>query len=391
MRRELAKLGVVMSDSLGFQNDYALAVTQAFAREHHVEKISDLGRAVPPPRAAFSHEFVERRDGLRGLARAYALPGLLDAAAMEHALAFEAVARDRADLTDVYTTDAKIDRLRLRVLTDDRGYFPSYDAVILARAAVAAEKPALWNRVMKLAGSLDAATVRRWNARVDLDGASARAAVNDDRAAPAPAWRTEVPLRAREHALLVGVALTIATLLGVPLGILAYRRPRVGRALLVVSGAVQTIPSLALLCFLIPVTGIGTTSALVALCLYGLLPIVENTLLGLTSIDPGLLEMARALKLTPGQRLRHVELPLASRAILSGIRTSAVIGIGTATLAALIGAGGFGATITAGLAVNDPRLIWAGALPAAAMALAVQGMFSILTFVVIPRGLRRSS
>ena len=390
MRAGLEKNGLVMSESLGFRNDYALAVTKDFARGQDLVTIADLARAGDFARPAFSYEFIERRDGLRGLAEVYGLHGLLATPGMEHALAFEALTNGRANVMDVYTTDAKIDRLGLKVLRDDKNFFPRYDAVILARRPWVEAHPQLWARLGKLAGTLSAKTVRGWNARVDLDGLDARAAIGAAAHQDPPSWWSEVERRAQEHALLVGVALVISIAFGIPLGVLAYYFPRVGRVILIGSGTIQTIPSLALLCFLIPVTGIGTRSALVALCLYGLLPIVSNTLLGLQSIDPGLLEMARALKLTVWQRLWHIELPLASRAILAGVRTSAVIGIGTATLAALIGAGGFGATIMAGLAVNDVRLIWAGALPAAGMALVVQALFAGLGMIVIPRGLRGS-
>ncbi len=150
----------------------------------------------------------------------------------------------------------------------------------------------------------------------------------------------------------------------------------------------QTIPALALLCFFIPLLGTGTKPALLALFVYGLLPIVRNTVAGLDDIAPALRESAIALGLGPWTRLVRVDLPLASRTILAGIRTSAVIAVGGATLAAFIGAGGFGAPITTGLNLDDTNLILEGAIPAALFALVVEGLFTLLDRTIIPRGLR---
>jgi len=154
-------------------------------------------------------------------------------------------------------------------------------------------------------------------------------------------------------------------------------------------GVIQTIPSLALLAFLIPLLQqIGTLPALVALFLYALLPIVRNTYTGLSDIPPHLKESALVLGLPPLARLRLIELPLASRAILGGIKTAAVINVGTATIAAFIGAGGFGERIATGLALNDHGLLLAGAIPAALLALGVQTLFELLDRWLVPAGLR---
>jgi osmoprotectant transport system permease protein len=158
--------------------------------------------------------------------------------------------------------------------------------------------------------------------------------------------------------------------------------------LLPAAGVVQTIPSLALLAFLIPFLGIGAGPALVALFLYGLLPIVRNTYTGLTTIAPGLRESAEVLGLTPRARLVRIELPMAAPSILAGVQTSAVINVGTATLAALIGAGGLGEPILSGIQLRDTTLILEGAIPAALLALAVQAGFDLLERALVPRGLR---
>jgi osmoprotectant transport system permease protein len=191
-----------------------------------------------------------------------------------------------------------------------------------------------------------------------------------------------------EHLALVGLSLSAAVVLALPLGILAARRPRLGQAVFAVLGILQTIPSLALLVFLIPLLGIGWKPAILALFLYSLLPIVRNTYTGLHDIPGPLRESAEALGLPPFARLKLVELPLAARSILAGIKTSAVINVGTATLGALIGAGGYGEPILTGIRLNDTASILEGAVPAALLALLVQGLFELAERAVVPRGLR---
>ena len=154
-------------------------------------------------------------------------------------------------------------------------------------------------------------------------------------------------------------------------------------------GLIQTVPSLALLVFMIPLLGIGAGPAIAALFLYSLLPIVRSTHAGLTGISPQLRESAEALGLPPGATLRLVELPLASRSILSGVQTAAVINVGTATLGALIGAGGYGQSILTGIRLADTRIILEGAVPAALLALLVQGLFELLERALVPKGLRQ--
>ncbi|MGE0747508.1 MAG: ABC transporter permease, partial [Rhodospirillales bacterium] len=199
---------------------------------------------------------------------------------------------------------------------------------------------------------------------------------------------TRVWRRTVEHLRLVAVSLAAAILVAVPLGIVAARRPRMGQALLAAVGVIQTIPSLAILVFMIPLLGIGGPPAIVALFLYSLLPIVRNTYAGLHDVPPSLRESADAMGLNPGARLRLVELPLAARSILAGIKTAAVINVGTATLGALIGAGGYGQPILTGIRLDDVGLILEGAVPAAVLALLVQGMFEVAERRIIPRGLR---
>src|SRR5204863_2652599 len=181
---------------------------------------------------------------------------------------------------------------------------------------------------------------------------------------------------AMPHSALVFGSLLIPVAIGVPLVITAWRWPRSAAALLGAVGILQTVPSLALLAFLIAlVGGIGLLPAVLALFLYALLPIVRNTHAGLATVSRGLADAASSLGMTPAQCLRHVQLPLAMPTLLAGVKTAAVINVGTATMAAFIGAGGFGERIVAGLAVNDSTAMLAGALPAAVLALVVQALF----------------
>lgn len=394
IQKALAPLGLFMSKPLGFNNTYALAVNADFARKHHLKTISDLARKADEARVGFSSEFMSRADGYSALSRRYGIRFTETPQSLEHSLAYQAIADGRVDVVDAYSTDAKIDKLGLVVLEDDRHFFPRYEAVMLARLQFLDAHPKEWRALEALESSLDEPSVRKLNAAVDIEKKSFQEAVSHYRGVEVKSgtdfqqMRDRLWLRTREHVFLVAVALFFSILIGIPLGILATHQRVLGQAILLLSGTIQTIPSLALLCFLVPLSGIGTKSALIALCLYGLLPVVMNTFIGLQSIDPGLLEVTRALKLSSWQSLWRIRLPLASRNILAGIRTSAVIGIGTATLAALIGAGGYGAIIVSGLAINDTNLILMGAIPAALMALVAHGLFEILEAFAVPRGLR---
>ncbi len=391
----LSEMGLIMSPPLGFNNTYALAITAEVAREHLIKSISDLARLGPKLKAGFSHEFMTRADGYRALTAHYDLKFKTPPDSVDHTLSYEAVANRVVDVIDVYSTDAKIEKLNLVVLEDDLRFFPIYEAVFLARKGFVQRHPDLWSKLSSLKGTIDERNMRLLNAGVDLEGKSFAAVIKTYRgdkstllpsgdSVEARVWR-----RTKEHFFLVISALIVAILIGVPLGILATRHRGIGQSILMLSGLIQTIPSLALLCFLIPVFGIGTVPALVALCLYGLLPVVLNTFTGIRAIEPGLMEMSHALGLTPLDRLLRLELPLASRSILAGVRTSAIIGIGTATLAALIGAGGYGVPIVSGLATNNMSSILTGAIPAAVMALLAHGVFEILELSIIPKGLRK--
>jgi osmoprotectant transport system permease protein len=295
---------------------------------------------------------------------------------------------------DLYSTDAKIARFHIRVLDDDRQFFPAYDALLLHRADAPARFPAAFEAFRTLEGRIDAASMVRLNARAEIDkipfaqvageylGRSAQGARTLWSALFAPDFGRLLA----EHLGLVFGSLAVAAVIGVPLGMLAARSRVLAQPVLVLTGLIQTLPSLALLAFLIPLTGtIGVWPALIALFLYALLPIARNTHAGLVQVPKGLLQAGTALGLTSRQILAHVKLPLALPTIMAGVKTSAVINVGTATIAAFIGAGGFGERISQGLALNDHTVLLAGALPAAALALAVHALFEAVEWTCLPR------
>lgn len=404
IREELAKLGLDYAVPLGFSNSYALATTQARARELSLRTLSDL-RGHPDIGIALSQEFLGRSDGWPGLAARYRLPQR--PTGIDHGIAYEALASGRIAVTDIYTTDAKIAELGLIVLQDDIGYFPRYDAVLLHRADLPARAPAAWQQIAALEGRIDTDRMIRMNGEAELRGRPFAAIAADfvDGRLPDAAGHggQRAGLRERlfgpdfarlthEHVSLVAVSLGIAVLLGVPLGAAAAARRRLGPWVFAAVGMLQTIPSLALLAVLIPLLGrIGTIPAIVALSLYALLPIVRNTATGLEQVPVGLRQAGIALGLTPAQRWRHIDLPLALPVALAGIKTAAVLTVGTATIAAFIGAGGYGERIAQGLALNDSTMLLAGAIPAAALALLTQALFEVAERLTLGRRGGRSA
>ncbi|MGE5641141.1 MAG: glycine betaine ABC transporter substrate-binding protein [Clostridia bacterium] len=382
----LRPLGLQASIPLGFSNSYALGMRRAQAEQLKLRTLSDLAGA-PRLRLGLSHEFLGRRDGWPGLKAAYRLPQEAPRG-LDHGLAYEALAAGEVDVIDLYTTDAKIERFDIAVLEDDKHFFPPYDAVLLHRVGTEL-KP-----LQRLEGKIDAATMRKLNARAEIDKvpfAGVAAEFLGGAAGRRPAGLLEAVFAPdfgrllTEHLALVFGSLAAAIAGGIPLGLLAARSRLLAQPILVVAGLVQTMPSLALLAFLIPLTGtIGAWPALIALFLYALLPITRNTHAGLVQVPGGLVQAGIALGLTSRQVLIQIKLPLALPTIMAGIKTSAVINVGTATIAAFIGAGGFGERISQGLALNDHAMLLAGALPAAALALAVHGLFEWLERSLVP-------
>jgi len=392
IRARMAERGLAVGEPLGFDNAYALAVTRKTAARLGLRTISDL-RGHGELTAAFDPGFLDRDDGWAGLRAHYGLE-LNGVRIMEHLLAYRALASGRVDVIDVFSTDGQLARQDVVTLADDRHFFPEYAAVLLARRALAERLPRTWAALEHhLVGRLDNATMARLNAQADLDGRSFAAVATSFLGGGAGtstrrSVTQELPALTLQHLILVGISLGVAVVVGVPLGVLAARHRLLGQVELMGVGVLQTIPALALLAFMIPLFGIGRVPALVALCLYALLPIVRNTYAGLVSLDPQLVAMASVMGLDGWKRLGWIELPLASVTILAGVKTAAVLTVGTATLAAFIGGGGYGTLIVTGLALNDVATILAGAVPAAVMALAVHGLFEAVDRLAVPRGLR---
>jgi osmoprotectant transport system permease protein len=383
LNAKLKPLGLAASIPLGFSNSYALGMRRKDAERLGIRKVSDLAKH-PAQRFGLSHEFLGRRDGWPGLQAAYGLPQ--KPRGLDHGIAYEALAAGEIDVMDLYTTDAKIERYAIVALEDDRRFFPPYDAVLLYRADTPTRFPKEMQLLKVLEGRIDAATMVKLNARAEIDkvsfsdvaGEYLGSRVQARKGLWAALFAPDFGRLLAEHLGLVFGSLAIAALIGIPLGMLAARVPWLAQPVLVTAGLLQTIPALALLALLIPVTGtIGVWPALIALFLYALLPITRNTHTGVTEVRRGLVDAGTALGLTRLRVLVHVEMPLALPVIMAGVKTAAVISVGTATIAAFIGAGGFGERITQGLALNDHIMLLAGALPAAALALAVHAVFEL--------------
>ncbi len=391
--------GLRMSGELGFNDTYAMGMTRQQATELGISSISDL-RRYPDLRFGFSNEFMDRQDGWPAMRAAYQLPQTF-VRGMDNDLAYRGVASGTIDVTDLYSTAAEIRLYDLVSLVDDKEHFPEYQAVYLYRAELLERLPHISELLMRLEGAISEEQMTDLNARAVVDGVPetevGAAFVTEHFSLAQPIETASVSaagrlwLHTQEHLILVLVSLLAAIVVSVPLGIVAAKSPRLGGVILGTVGVIYTIPSLALLVFMIPLLGIGGPPAMVALFLYSLLPIVRNTHAGLLGIPSALVESADALGLPFMAKLIQIELPLAARPILAGIQTSAVLNVGTATLGALIGAGGYGQPILTGIRLGDTALILQGAIPAAMLALLVQGAFTLLERVILAGETRRTS
>lgn len=385
----IAERGLHLMPQLGFNNTYAIAVRRQLAESLGLRNIGDLAE-YPELRLVFSHEFLERGDGWPGLSKRYALPHSVEG--IEHALAYQAIADGAIDATDAYSTDGELSRYPLRVLEDDLAYFPAYMAAPLVRSEWLQGAPVAAQSVRRLAGLMDAAAMQRLNAEVAVSDKSyvevASEFIDSNRkalglegrvlqSATATFW-ADMAGHVIRHLQLTGLALGAAIFIGLILSLAVFSNRRLADAVVYFCGLLQTVPSLALLALMIPVFGIGFTPAVVALFLYSLLPIVRNAVTALATVDPTLVRVSEALGLSRWQQLRYLRVPLSLPMIFAGIRTAAVISIGTATLAAFIGAGGLGEPIVVGLSLNDTDMILRGAIPAAMLAILAEFLFAAL-------------
>jgi osmoprotectant transport system permease protein len=387
-------LGLDLLTPLGFNNTYAIAVGGSTAERLGLSRLSDL-RDHSGLRFGLTHEFLNRQDGWPGLATAYGLKAA--PVGVDHGLAYQAVSDGKIDVTDVYSTDGDIEKYDLALLDDDRGYFPVYLAAPLIHESLPAEAREI---IDALGGRISNTRMRQLNGRVLLNDESfatvAGSFLRDEglmsghEVATGETFWHRLARRTGTHLRLTFLALLAGVLIAVPLGVFVYRAGKPAKPIVYVAGVLQTIPSIALLALMIPLFGIGALPAVIALFLYALLPILRNTTASLFAIDPVLRKVAVGMGLTRGQQLRHIELPLAVPTILAGIKTAAVINIGTATLAAFIGAGGLGEPIVTGLALNDTKLILEGAIPAAVLAILTELFFEMIERLLVPRHLTQA-
>jgi osmoprotectant transport system permease protein len=386
---KLDSLGLKISKPYGFNNTYSLVVKESTP----VKTISDLA-SHQDLRAGISYEFLKRQDGWDELAKTYSLPQ--QPTALEHGLAYQALLEGKIDVTDCYSTDGEISVNKLVILKDDKGFFPKYEAVSFYRSEL---DPAVENEIGELGSMITEAEMSSMNAEaiygkrsfeeIARDFLLKKKILNTEQRTP----NTEMDLISKtyQHLLLTFSALILAILIAIPLGVWLYFQPKLSSIILYIAGLLQTIPSIALLAFMIPLFGIGALPAIVALFLYAILPILRNTVNGLRNVDPLLKEVAASLGMSRIQALRFVEWPLALPTILTGIRIAAVINVGTATLAAFIGAGGLGEYIVTGLALNNTQMILKGAVPAAVLALLIEFIFEFIEKKSTPAHLRRKS
>lgn len=433
-----ARWGARWLPPLGFANNYAVAMRRSAADSLGIRTLSGLARAAPQLAAGFSPDFAGRTDGLVGLAETYVGMRFREVRNVLQAVKYRALAEGEVDVIDAYSTDGAVARYDLQVMVDDLGFFPPYDAAPLVSRDFYELRPDAALVLSRLAGRIDEETMRRANEKVELaampvaqaagellveiglveagsgdgdagggdgdvagsdgdlasgegdtagrDGTSSRSV----RALPGYMWsnRTALARQAVRHLFLVLTSLGVAVLVAVPVGVALERRRSAAEGAIRAAGLLQTIPGIALLAFMLPLFGIGATPAAAALFLYSLLPILRNTYTGIVGAAPGAVEAGRALGMTEGQLLRRIRLPLAAPVVMAGVRTAAVINVGTATLAAFVGAGGLGDPIVAGLALSDPVMILSGAVPAAAMALGVDWALARAEARVAPKGVR---
>ncbi|MBA4056048.1 MAG: ABC transporter permease, partial [Marivirga sp.] len=353
-----------ISEPYGFSNTYALVLKEDLSKTNNIKNLTDL-RNHPGLRLGLSYEFLKRQDGWDNLARTYSLPQ--QAIGLEHGLAYQALDENKIDVTDAYSTDGEITKYKLTVLTDDRRFFPQYEATSLFRQDLPEQ---VKQTLSRLNGKIDEQEMQAMNAEVlyktkTFEQVASTFLLREELVTTAEGKNSSIFIdilrKTGAHLRLTFVALLLAILCAIPLGVFLYWSPGLSRSILYFTGLLQTIPSIALLAIMIPLFGIGTLPATVALFLYAILPILRNTLTGLQSVDPILKKVADGIGMNRYQKLKHVEFPLALPSIMAGIRTAAVINVGTATLAAFIGAGGLGEFIVTGLALNNTELILRGA------------------------------
>ncbi|MDG1707361.1 MAG: glycine betaine ABC transporter substrate-binding protein [Emcibacteraceae bacterium] len=388
--------GMTIFAPFGFSNSYAIAIKGTLAKELNINTISDLANH-PGLKVSFSHEFLNRDDGWLQMKTAFGLN--FEPTGIQHGLAYKAIDEGAIDLTDAFSTDGDIERYGLVTLTDDLNYFPKYYGVSFTKLDFPLAAKTL---LSKLENTLDDNKMRALNAEVSIEKKSFSQVANTyligEGFIPEGTGTVEknglisqLIKNTMIHIQITLIALSLGCVVGLVAAFMIFRNSTLSRSVIYVTGLLQTIPSIALLALMIPIFGIGEIPAIIALFLYSLLPILRSAITALSTIDPVLVNVSRAIGMTRYQQLKNVLFPLALPNILSGIKTATIICIGTATLAAFIGAGGLGEPIVTGLALNDTNLILQGAIPAACLAIIVEILFEVLEKRIIPEHMRTSS
>lgn len=387
--------GLEISGSFGFNNTYAFAVKKKTAEKYDLVNISDL-KAHPEIKAAMSYEFIKRKDGWENLAELYNIN--INPVGIDHGLAYQSLDEGKIELTDVYSTDGEISKYDLVILNDDKKYFPQYMGVPFMRQAI---DPKAKELIRLLGNTISDSLMSAMNSKVLYENKSFGEVANEFLKTnnligsgveyKKTSAADEILQKTLRHLQITFISLILAILIAFPVGVSLSAVPVISKPVLYIAGLLQTIPSIALLAIMIPLFGIGIVPAVAALFLYALLPILRNTVTGIYSVDPVIKKVASGMGLTTWLRLRYIEIPMAMPAIFAGIKTAAVINIGTATLAAFIGAGGLGEFIVTGLALNDTSLILKGAIPAACLAILVEFLFEILEQLLIPKHLKQKT
>lgn len=382
LNKDLIPKNTQMLAPLGFDNSYCVIMKKNQANSLNIKTISDLTQH-PKLKGAFSAEFLVRGDGWTQLKEQYQLTNSV--LSVEVPLNYEALANSKVDFTEAYSTEPLILKNNFLILKDNKSFFPKYAAVPLVHRELS---PKIIAQINQLSKRLSNKRMTQLNQRATKNESIASVAnsflfqeglikskkfVNSSRFS----W-ARLAKQTKTHLILTGLAVLFATFCAVPLGVLISNRRHLSRFVLGLTGVFQTIPSIALLTFMIPLFGIGFKPAVVGLFVYSLLPILRNTHTALLSIDPRLITAARGIGLYPFEIFFSVTLPLAFPTILAGIRTATILNIGTATLAAFIGAGGLGEPIVSGLSLNDSWQVLHGAIPAALLALLVDFLFGLI-------------
>ena len=403
----LKRFNLIWSLPLGFENTYALAVHKKDPRFKSVNQISQLKGQAPLFRLALSHEFAERKDGFKNFIKKYKLNFLKNnILTMNAGLMFSALDNKKTDIIIADSTDGRIKAFNLKTLKDDKKFFPSYQAAYLTRSEALSQSPEIKQAFQSLEGSISEKEMIRLNSQVDqlkkgvsktargflikksLLKGKAQAEGEQSLLAYYMGRKKYLFKILMEHLILVFSSLFFALLFSVPAGLWAARQPSAGKAVFALVNTLQTVPSLALLGLFVPLLGIGFLPAICALFLYSLLPIIRNTFEGLKNVDRHFIEVSSGMGLSQWQILKYVQIPLALPVMLAGVRTSAVTLVGTAALAAFIGAGGLGDPIFRGISILDSRLIFLGAVPACLLAVALDQLLALLESLMISKGLK---